>query len=59
MLARKKWDDELAKLTKAVVTAAALVRKLMRIPNEETDPEKSQRVSRWEAAEAELTKALS
>jgi hypothetical protein len=36
MLARKKWDDEMTKLTKAVVTATALVRKLGRIPNEET-----------------------
>jgi len=33
MLARKKWVDELAKLTKAVDTAAALARKLMRIPD--------------------------
>jgi hypothetical protein len=57
MLARKKWDDELTKLTKAVVTAAALARKLMRIPNEETEPETSQRISWWEEAEAELSKA--
>ena len=57
MLARNKWDDELTKLTKAVVTAAALARKLMRIPNEETEPETSQRISQWEAAEAELSKA--
>jgi len=55
MLARKKWDDELAELTKAVVTAAALVRELVKIPNEETEPETSQRISRWEAVEAELS----
>jgi len=57
MLARKKWDDELTRLTKAAVTAAALVRKLVKIPNEETEPETSQRITRWEAAEAELSKA--
>ncbi len=57
MFARKKWDDELTRLTKAVVTAAALVRKLVKIPNEETEPETSQRITRWEAAEAELSKA--
>jgi len=33
------------------------VRKLVRIPNKETEPETSQRISRWEAAEAELSKA--
>jgi hypothetical protein len=37
MLTRKKWDDEMTKLTKAVVIATALVRKLTRILNEETD----------------------
>ena len=57
MLVRKKWDDELIKLTNAVKTAAALARELMRIPDKETELEMVQRVSRWEAAEAELTKA--
>ena len=56
MLARKKWEDELSKLTKAVVTATALVRKLTRIPNEETEPQTSRRLVLWEAAEAELKK---
>jgi len=51
MLVRKKWDDKLIKLTNAVKTAAALVRELMRIPDEETELEMAQRVSRWEAAE--------
>jgi len=46
MFVRKKWDDKLAKLTKAVVTATALVRKLTRIPNKETEPETSQRITR-------------
>ena len=38
MLARKKWEDEMTKLSKAVVITKALVRKLTRIPNEETEP---------------------
>jgi len=38
MLSRKKWDDEMTKLTKAVLTATARVRKLARTPNEETEP---------------------
>ncbi len=57
MLSRKKIDDEMTKLIKAVVTATALVRKLFRIPNEETELQTSQRLSLWEAAEAELKKA--
>jgi len=36
MLSRKKWDDEMTKLTKAVLTVTAHVRKLARTPNEET-----------------------
>ena len=38
MITRKKLDDKMTKLSKAVVTATALVRKLTRIPNEETEP---------------------
>ena len=56
MLSRKKWDDEMTKLTKAVVIATALVRKLARIPNKETEPQTSRRLVLWEAAEAELKK---
>ena len=37
MLARKKWDDEMTKLIKAVLSATALVKKLSRIPNKETE----------------------
>jgi hypothetical protein len=47
----------MAKMTKAVVIATALVKKLTRIPNEETEPQTSKRLSLWEAAEAELKKA--
>ena len=36
MLARKKYEDDMTKLSKAVVTITALVRKLARIPNEES-----------------------
>ena len=57
MLARKKCEDELTKLSKAVVTITALVRKLARNPNEETEPQTSRRLVLWEAAEAELKKA--
>ena len=57
MLSRKKWDDEMTKLTKAVLTVTARVRKLARTPNEETEPQTSNRLSLWEAAEAELKKA--
>jgi hypothetical protein len=56
MLSRKKWDDEMTKLTKAVLIATARVRKLVRVPNEETDPETVQRITRWEAAEEEELK---
>jgi len=38
MISRKKLDDKMTKLSKAVVTATALMRKLTRIPNEETEP---------------------
>jgi hypothetical protein len=58
MLARKKCEDELTKLSKAVVITTALARKLARTPSKETEPETSKRLSRWEAAEAELKKAL-
>ena len=46
MLSRKKWDDEMTKLTKAVQTITAHVRKLASTPNEETDkPQTSSRLS--------------
>jgi len=47
MLARKKIDDELIKLTKADKTAAALARELFKIPDEVTEIEIAQRVSLW------------
>jgi hypothetical protein len=57
LLARKKWDEELGKLTKAVATASAPAKKLMKPPSEETESEMAQRVSRFEAAVAAQTKA--
>jgi len=57
MLARKKNEEELTRLSKAVVDTKALVRKLARIPSKETEPETSKRLSLWEAAEAELKMA--
>ncbi len=55
---REKLDDKMTKWTKAVTIAAALVRKLERIPKEaETEAQKTNRLRLWEAAEAELKKA--
>ena len=36
MLSRKKWDAEMTRLTKAVSSAAALARKLERVPKAES-----------------------
>jgi hypothetical protein len=55
MLARKKFEEELLELAKTVASTAALVRKLVRVPRGEKDPET--RLSLWEAAELELAKA--
>jgi len=57
MLARKKYEDEMMKLSKAVVSITALVRRLARTPSDEKEPNMSKRLSLWEAAEAELIKA--
>ena len=57
MLSRKKWDDEMTKLTKAVAVAAALARKLERVPKGESLAQTTNRLSLWEAAEGELKKA--
>ncbi len=54
MISRKKLDEKMTKWTNAVVIATALVRKLFRIPNKETELQTSKRLSLWEAAEAEL-----
>ena len=57
MISRKKLDEKMTKWTKTVVTAAALVRKLERIPKEEAEAQTTKRLILWEAAEAELKKA--
>jgi hypothetical protein len=57
MLARKKLEDDLLKLSKTVATAAALAKKLARVPSGEKDPETAKRLSLWEAAEESQAKA--
>jgi len=58
MISRTKLDEKMTKWTKAVVIAAALARKLERIPKEaETEAQTFRRLGLWEAAEAELKKA--
>ena len=57
MLVKKKYKNESTKLSKAVVTITALVRRLARTPSKETETDTSKRLSLWEAAEAELKKA--
>jgi len=57
MISRKKLDGEMTKWTKTVISAAALARKLERIPKEETESQTFRRLSPWEAVEAELKKA--
>jgi len=57
MFTRKKYLDDMTKLSKAVVTPSALVRKLARVPSGEKDPEMTKRLNLWEAAEPELLKA--
>jgi hypothetical protein len=56
-LVRKKFDKDLLKLTKAVTTATALVRKLSKAPNEESGPKLAKRPKLVEAAETELVRA--
>jgi len=57
MISREKLDEKMTKWTKAEEIAAALVRKLERIPKEETEAQTTKRLSLWEVAEAELKKA--
>ena len=53
MLSRKKWDDEMTKPTKAVLTTTARAR----TPSDETEPQTTVRLGLWEAAEVEVKKA--
>ena len=57
MLARKKYEDDLLKLTKAVGVATALVRKLSKAPSGEKGPEMAKRLKLVEVAETELLRA--
>jgi hypothetical protein len=57
MLARKKYEDDLVKLAKAVVVATALVRKFSKAPNGEKGPDTAERLKILEAAKTELIRA--
>jgi hypothetical protein len=57
MLVRKQLADDLTKCTKAVVSAAASVRKYSKVPNGEKGPEKVKRLNLIEPAKQELVTA--
>ena len=54
MLVRNKFEEDLLKLAKTVTTAAALVKKLARVPSGEKDTDTTRRLGLWEAAETAL-----
>ena len=47
----------MTKLSKAVVSITALVRRLARTPSNKKEPETTKKLSLWEAAEEDLIKA--
>ncbi len=57
MLTRKKYEDDLLKLAKAVVVATVLVRKLSKAPSGEKGPDTAKRLKILEAAKTELIRA--
>jgi hypothetical protein len=57
MLARKKYEDDLLKLTKAVGVTTALVRKLSKTRSGEKGPKMAERLKLVEAAKTELPRA--
>ena len=57
MLVRKKLADDLLKCTKAVVSAAASVRKHSKVPNGERPQETANRLKLLEPAKQELVTA--
>jgi hypothetical protein len=57
MLSRKKWDKEMTKSIKAVLTATASVKKFARVPNGETEAQTARRLSLWDTAKEDLKKA--
>jgi predicted transcriptional regulator len=57
ILVRKKLADDLTKCTKAVVSAAAAVRKYLKVPNGEKTSEKGKRLLLLELAKQELVTA--
>jgi hypothetical protein len=54
MFVRKKFDNDLLKLAKAVVSATALVKRRSKAPNGENSPEMAKQLKLVEAAETEL-----
>jgi len=52
-LSRKKWDEEMTKSIKAVLTATASVKKFARVLNGETEAQTARRLSLWDTAKAE------
>jgi hypothetical protein len=57
MLVRKKLADDLTKCTKAVESAAAAVRKYLKVPNREKTSEKAERLLLLEPVKQELVTA--
>jgi hypothetical protein len=57
ILVRKKLADDLTKCTKAVMSAAASVRKYLKVPNGEKTSEKAERLNLLEPAKQELVTA--
>ena len=57
MLSRKKWDEEMTKSIKAVLTATASVKKFARVLNGETEAQTARRLSLWDTSKEDLKKA--
>jgi hypothetical protein len=57
MFVRKKYGEDLGKLTKAVVTATALVKRLTRAPSDEKDLSKAERSKSLETTKTDLMRA--
>ena len=57
MLGRKKIEEDMLKLTKAVISSKAQVRKLKTAPHGEKPTEKTARLGLLEAATAKLVEA--
>jgi len=56
-LSRKKWEEEMTKSIKAVLTATASVKKFARVLNGETEAQTARRLSLWDTSKEDLKKA--